>query len=200
MLTGTTLSQAARLQPAARDIMIHPSPQLDATSAWVWLQDRLARWAQFTTAQLHQLYRCKLVVVPLIVAMVVGVIIAVSGGRDQADRLLEAIKLTSPAGKLSGKLSQEKSIHSTAGSHHHCGCCWQREYAALHRNILQGKQPPRYAAVYCDAGLADCLRAFISIFYYALLTGRAFQVPWAPTVRKSLHFAHMHVIQCAHAS
>jgi hypothetical protein len=41
---------------------------------------------------------------------------------------------------------------------------------------LPGRAPSRYAVAGCFSGLADDLVGGISVFFYALLTGRAFQV------------------------
>jgi hypothetical protein len=53
---------------------------------------------------------------------------------------------------------------------------WQQDYAELHRQILGGEKPSRYAMVYCTRGMADCLKGAVTIFYFALFTSRAFQV------------------------
>jgi hypothetical protein len=47
----------------------------------------------------------------------------------------------------------------------------------LHQGILSGASPQRYlVSVAVEAGLADRLTGIISEFYFALLTGRAFQI------------------------
>jgi hypothetical protein len=56
-----------------------------------------------------------------------------------------------------------------------CGT-WQGEYVALHRAILEGRAPQRFAVAFTASGLSDALVGTVSVFYYALLTGRAFQV------------------------
>jgi hypothetical protein len=57
-----------------------------------------------------------------------------------------------------------------------CGS-WQDGYIELHKDILSGKKPPRYAISVPDpAGLSDRLVGAVSVFYYALLTNRAFQI------------------------
>jgi hypothetical protein len=38
----------------------------------------------------------------------------------------------------------------------YCGN-WQREYAALHKNVLAGRAPKRYAVAFTASGLADAL-------------------------------------------
>ena len=54
---------------------------------------------------------------------------------------------------------------------------WQEEYMELHRQILAGERPPRYlVAVLSQSGLADQLVGVMSLFFWALLTGRAFQI------------------------
>ncbi|TFJ81195.1 hypothetical protein NSK_007463 [Nannochloropsis salina CCMP1776] len=48
---------------------------------------------------------------------------------------------------------------------------------ALHRQILAAERPPRYLiAVLPHYGLADQLVGIITLFYWAFLTGRAFQI------------------------
>lgn len=74
-----------------------------------------------------------------------------------------------------------RSPHSYTGyqrpeAFHECGY-WQEEYMKLHREILSGRRPPRYLiAVLPESGLADQLFGIISLFFWALLTGRAFQI------------------------
>ena len=54
---------------------------------------------------------------------------------------------------------------------------WQEEYMELHHQILAGERPPRYlVAVLSQSGLADQLVGLMSLFFWALLTGRAFQI------------------------
>jgi hypothetical protein len=57
-----------------------------------------------------------------------------------------------------------------------CGS-WQEDYIHLHQQILAGECPPRYlVAVAVQGGLADRIVGIITEFYFALLTGRAFQI------------------------
>ena len=59
-----------------------------------------------------------------------------------------------------------------------CGS-WQHAYAAMHREILAGQLPPRYAVhVAPKSGFSDRLVGMVSVFFYALLTRRAI-VFWA---------------------
>lgn len=51
---------------------------------------------------------------------------------------------------------------------------WQAGYSQLHADILAGRAPPRYAVAGGMSGLADNVVGAISVFYFALLTGRAF--------------------------
>ena len=54
---------------------------------------------------------------------------------------------------------------------------WQENYMELHRKILAGDLPPRYlVSIPVQDGLADRVTGIISEFYFALLTGRAFQI------------------------
>jgi hypothetical protein len=48
---------------------------------------------------------------------------------------------------------------------------------SFHRRTLTGELPPRYlVSVAVEAGLADRVTGIVSEFYFALLTGRAFQL------------------------
>mmetsp|Transcript_6767 Transcript_6767/g.18159 ORF Transcript_6767/g.18159 Transcript_6767/m.18159 type:complete len:480 (-) Transcript_6767:609-2048(-) len=61
---------------------------------------------------------------------------------------------------------------------------WVTEYAALHRAILAGKAPQRYAIMRSKQefgnGLADRLASSVSILLFAILTDRAFLYDWDP--------------------
>jgi hypothetical protein len=47
----------------------------------------------------------------------------------------------------------------------------------LHQQMLAGERPPRYlVAVAVQGGLADRVVGIVTEFYFALLTGRAFQI------------------------
>jgi hypothetical protein len=53
-------------------------------------------------------------------------------------------------------------------------------YAQLHRDILQGRRPPRYSIFRQDNnGLTDRLVSSVSVFLHALLTDRAFLFDWS---------------------
>jgi hypothetical protein len=52
---------------------------------------------------------------------------------------------------------------------------WKAEYAALHHAIVTGAAPPRYlASVDAEAGVADRLTGWITLFWTAVLQRRAF--------------------------
>eukprot|EP00906_Rhabdomonas_costata_P020408 RCo029699 len=54
---------------------------------------------------------------------------------------------------------------------------WQDTYAVMHSEILRGIRPKRFAvAVVSEGGTGDQLTGLLTMFYYALLTGRAFQI------------------------
>lgn len=61
---------------------------------------------------------------------------------------------------------------------HTCPKKWQEDYTRQHQAIMDGTAAPedrRYAiSVSSPAGIADRLTGCITVFYYALLTGRAF--------------------------
>jgi hypothetical protein len=53
-------------------------------------------------------------------------------------------------------------------------------YAQLHRDILQGRRPPRCSIFRQDKnGLTDRLVSSVSVFLHALLTDRAFVFDWS---------------------
>ena len=57
-----------------------------------------------------------------------------------------------------------------------CGS-WQESYSKMHRSIVSGEQPGQYAiSVPAPAGLSDRLVGLVTVFLYALLTNRAFQI------------------------
>lgn len=58
---------------------------------------------------------------------------------------------------------------------------WRQSYAPLHARVLHGAAPSRYAvAVLPEAGTADRLTGFLTLFYYALFTsGTSGGVVWA---------------------
>ncbi|KAK9919098.1 hypothetical protein WJX75_009394 [Coccomyxa subellipsoidea] len=61
-----------------------------------------------------------------------------------------------------------------------CGQVWQGQYARLHAAILED-EPSRQRLAVVKAhknGLGDRLTAAVTIFYYALLSGRAFRIDW----------------------
>ena len=66
-----------------------------------------------------------------------------------------------------------------AGEHKEEPMCgsWQEKYSKLHKSIVSGEQPGYYAiSVPAPAGLSDRLAGLVTVFLYALLTGRAFQI------------------------
>ena len=85
---------------------------------------------------------------------------------------------------IRGALQQPTLHHLEHGQHHlsvnHCGN-WQERYKALHASIKSGNAAPRYAVSVHHAGLADSLVKAVWVFYYALLTDRAFLLGFPPT-------------------
>ena len=65
-----------------------------------------------------------------------------------------------------------------------CGRGWQEDYQQLHEEILSGRREPRYLVYSCPGyrqgccGYGNRLRALASVFYLAVLTGRAFIIDW----------------------
>ena len=51
---------------------------------------------------------------------------------------------------------------------------WAEDYRELHREILAGHAPQRYVIAHGDRGLVDSLKGAITIFWYAVLSKRAF--------------------------
>ena len=76
-----------------------------------------------------------------------------------------------------------------------CGHFWHSSYTKHHRNILAGVGPAKYAvSLGVEAGLADRLVGTFSIFFFALLSGRAFQIAAYPGVvdfQEALEPAHI---------
>jgi Xyloglucan fucosyltransferase len=73
---------------------------------------------------------------------------------------------------------------------------WQEDYMRLHQQMLAGERPPRYlVSIAVEAGLADRVIGIISEFYFALLTGRAFQISSAhqklPTFEAAFDAPHV---------
>ena len=63
-----------------------------------------------------------------------------------------------------------------------CGS-WQESYSKLHRSILSGEQPGRYAiSIPPRQGLSDRLVGIVTVFVYALLTNRAIQISGQPLI------------------
>ena len=64
-----------------------------------------------------------------------------------------------------------------------CGHFWYSSYTKHHQNILAGVEPAKYAvSLGVEAGLVDRLVGTFSIFFFALLSGRAFQIATYPGV------------------
>lgn len=65
-----------------------------------------------------------------------------------------------------------------------CGQDWQEKYQELHEDIISGRREERYLVYSCPGyrqgccGYGNRLRALASVFYLAILTGRAFLVDW----------------------
>lgn len=69
-----------------------------------------------------------------------------------------------------------------------CGSTWQEEYMKLHDDILNNRRPPKYLVYFCGGkkygcgGYGNRLGAITSLFYLAVITGRAFLIDWKSTV------------------
>ena len=69
-----------------------------------------------------------------------------------------------------------------------CGTKWQRDYIKLHDDILNNRRPPKYLVYFCGGkkygcgGYGNRLGAITSLFYLAVVTGRAFLIDWNSTV------------------
>ena len=86
-------------------------------------------------------------------------------------RLLLAAALLAPPAAA----SRPPQVHMPPEA---CGS-WQHAYASMHRGVLAGALPPRYAVhVAPRSGYSDRLAGLVSVFFYALLTKRAV-VFWA---------------------
>lgn len=89
--------------------------------------------------------------------------------------------LSYPLHRRAGRTAD--AVAAQPAHRHVCGD-WQDGYTALHQRILTGKAPARYAVArgIASSGLADTLIGTITVFLFALLTDRAFQV-WHPELR-----------------
>ena len=69
----------------------------------------------------------------------------------------------------------------------HCGTGWQEEYRQLHEDILNKRRPAKYLVYFCGGrkygcgGYGNRLGAISSLFYLAVVTGRAFIINWNTT-------------------
>ena len=65
-----------------------------------------------------------------------------------------------------------------------CGTKWQEDYIKLHNDILNKRRPPKYLVYFCGGkkygcgGYGNRLGAITSLFYLAVITGRAFLIDW----------------------
>ncbi len=81
-----------------------------------------------------------------------------------------------PGAGTAPKLHDPQSDKPRPEAFARCGD-WQEDYMKLHREILAGERPPRYlVAVVSQSGLADQIVGIMTLFFWALLTGRAFQI------------------------
>ena len=71
----------------------------------------------------------------------------------------------------------------------YCGD-WQQQYRAHHAAIIASQMPPRYAVAVHHAGLADSLIKAVWVFYYALLTNRAFLLGFPPSQEAKFEWAY----------
>lgn len=68
-----------------------------------------------------------------------------------------------------------------------CGTKWQEGYKNLHDDILNHRRPPKYLVYFCGGkkhgcgGYGNRLGAITSLFYLAVITGRAFLIDWNTT-------------------
>ncbi|XP_032238798.2 uncharacterized protein LOC116618796 isoform X1 [Nematostella vectensis] len=75
-----------------------------------------------------------------------------------------------------------------------CGTEWQEEYAQLHKDILEGRKPPRFLVFYCGGvdhgcgGYGNRIGGITSLLYLAVLTERAFIIHWHSSVSLENYF------------
>lgn len=68
-----------------------------------------------------------------------------------------------------------------------CGTKWQSDYIKLHDDIINNRRPPKYLVYFCGGkkygcgGYGNRLGAITSLFYLAVITGRAFLIHWNTT-------------------
>ncbi|CAL8469091.1 g8632 [Coccomyxa elongata] len=77
---------------------------------------------------------------------------------------------------------KKSTLRGRSGSKYgaQCGKGWQEQYTLLHATILQSKPAKQRLAIVelHKNGLGDRLTSAITIFYFALLSGRAFRIDW----------------------
>ena len=72
--------------------------------------------------------------------------------------------------------------HGFDGSPDICGKKWQSKYQALHQDIISNNREAKFLVFYCPSttkgcsGYGDRVRAMVSLFYFAILTDRAFLI------------------------
>ena len=79
--------------------------------------------------------------------------------------------------------------HDRASHGGQCGN-WQERYIAHHASILSGREPPRFAVSVHHSGLADNLTKAVWVFYFALLTNRAFILGFPPSQQAKFEWAY----------
>ena len=105
-----------------------------------------------------------------------------SGMRTVSLLVLHALVITCGANRIAVHTASAHDPHaSQPGEYAMCGT-WQDSYSKLHRSLLSGKKPSRYAiSIPAPAGLSDRLLGTVTVFLYALLTDRAFQIAGNPS-------------------
>ena len=82
-----------------------------------------------------------------------------------------------PPDASSASASATASASAFASAAASCPSPWRDAYASLHASILSGRLPPRYLySVASNTGASDRMAGTVSLLYWAVLSGRAFQL------------------------
>lgn len=116
--------------------------------------------------------------------------IVISSNELNLGGLTRSVKKKSKLGRVLSSLGNDKESASKFQKKQKsllCGTKWQEDYIKLHDDILNKRRPPKYLVYFCGGkkygcgGYGNRLGAITSLFYLAVLTGRAFLIDWNTT-------------------
>ena len=106
------------------------------------------------------------------------------------DGLPRPVKKTSKLGRVLSSFGNDKESATKKYKKQRsllCGTKWQEDYIKLHDDIINNRRPPKYLVYFCGGkkygcgGYGNRLGAITSLFYLAVITGRAFLIDWNTT-------------------